>query len=272
MTDTPAASQTTSALDNVRVVLVQTFHPGNIGATARAILTMGIKDLVLVNPRCFPDEEATRMASGAAELLENARVVEHLEDAVNDCQLVIGASARLRSVPLPHFDEPREMAAHAMDIARDGKVALVFGRERFGLTNEEIACCTHQVSIPTNPDYGILNVSQAAQVLAHECRSAWRLTLDKPQEAPVARREDDQLPTREQLGYFHEHLGRALQSSGFLNQPHSQTEERLRALFARAEPTRRELSILRGMLSNLERQTAAANAGTASEQSDHEAS
>ncbi|WP_024951069.1 RNA methyltransferase [Cobetia crustatorum] len=258
MTDTPTSPQATTLLDNLRVVLVQTFHPGNIGATARAILTMGIKDLVLVNPRCFPDEEATRMASGASELLENARVVESLEEAVSDCQLVIGASARLRSLPLPHFDEPREMATQAIDTARDGKVALVFGRERFGLTNEEIACCTHQVSIPTNPAYGILNVSQAVQVLVHECRSAWRLTISDTQEQPTARREDDQLPTREQLGYFHEHLGRALRGSGFLNQPHSQTEERLRALFSRAEPTRRELSILRGMLANLERQTAAA--------------
>ncbi|MGY3728347.1 MULTISPECIES: RNA methyltransferase [Cobetia] len=260
MTDTSSSASSPATLDNVRVVLVQTFHPGNIGATARAILTMGIKDLVLVNPRCFPDEEATRMASGAAELLENARVLERLEDAVNDCQLVIGASARLRSLPLPHFDEPSEMAARVIDTAQDGKVALVFGRERFGLTNEEIGCCTHQVSIPTNPDYGILNVSQAVQVLAHECRSAWRRTLEPTSEAPVARREDDQLPTREQLGHFHEHLGRALRGSGFLNQPHSQTEERLRALFARAEPTRRELSILRGMLANLERQTAAAEA------------
>ena len=109
MTDTSSSASSPATLDNVRVVLVQTFHPGNIGATARAILTMGIKDLVLVNPRCFPDEEATRMASGAAELLENARVVERLEDAVNDCQLVIGASARLRSLPLPHFDEPSEL-------------------------------------------------------------------------------------------------------------------------------------------------------------------
>lgn len=261
MTDTPASPQATTTLDNLRVVLVQTFHPGNIGATARAILTMGIKDLVLVNPRCFPDEEATRMASGASALLENARVVESLEEAVSDCQLVIGASARLRSLPLPHFDEPREMAARAIDTARDGKVALVFGRERFGLTNDEIACCTHQVSIPANPDYGILNVSQAVQVLAHECHSAWR--EGNTQEQATPRREDDQLPTREQLGHFHEHLGSALRGSGFLNQPHSQTEERLRTLFARAEPTRRELSILRGMLANLERQTAATEANKA---------
>ncbi|MED5250487.1 MAG: RNA methyltransferase, partial [Pseudomonadota bacterium] len=125
-------------LSNIRIVLVQTFHPGNIGATARAMKTMGLTELVLVNPRTFPDEEATRLAAGATDVLENARCVKTLEEAVNDCVQVVGASARLRSMPLPHFDEPDEMAQQVIDNAHQAPVALVFGRERSGLTNDEI--------------------------------------------------------------------------------------------------------------------------------------
>ena len=135
-------------LQHIRIVLVQTFHPGNIGAAARAMKTMGLTELVLVNPRLFPDEEANRLAAGATDVLESARVVTSLEEAVNDCVQVVGASARLRSLPLPHFDEPDEMATDVIQNAQTAPVALVFGRERSGLTNDEIRCCTHQVSIP----------------------------------------------------------------------------------------------------------------------------
>ncbi len=237
-------------LSNIRIVLVQTFHPGNIGATARAMKTMGLTELVLVNPRTFPDEEATRLAAGATDVLENARCVKTLEEAVNDCVQVVGASARLRSMPLPHFDEPDEMAQQVIDNAHQAPVALVFGRERSGLTNDEIRCCTHQVSIPANPDYGILNLSQAVQILAYEVHRAWRRRDDsdfvyqRPLEAAP--------PSREQFGYFQEHLGRLMHESGFLTQPHARTEEQLQALFSRAQPSRKELSLLRGLLSAFE--------------------
>lgn len=237
-------------LSNIRIVLVHTFHPGNIGATARAMKTMGLTQLVLVNPRAFPDEEATRLAAGATDVLDNARCVSTLEDALQDCVQVVGASARLRSMPLPHFDEPDDMARQVIVNAHQAPVALVFGRERSGLTNDEIRCCTHQVSIPTNPDYGILNLSQAVQILAYEVHRAWRRRDDsdfvyqRPLEAAP--------PSREQFGYFQEHLGRLMHESGFLTQPHARTEEQLQALFSRAQPSRKELSLLRGLLSAFE--------------------
>lgn len=237
-------------LSNIRIVLVQTYHPGNIGASARAMKTMGLNDLVLVNPRCFPDPEASQLAAGAEEVIDNARVVGTLAEAVADCVQVIGASARLRSLPLPHYDEPEAMGRELVNTAITDPVALVFGRERFGLTSDEIRCCSHQVSIPANPDYGILNLSQAVQVLCYETYKAWRL---RPEQAahrlpPVEERQ----PTREQLSHFHEHLSRVMHASGFLTQPHAQTEARLQALFARAQPSRKELSLLRGLLRSLE--------------------
>ncbi|WP_104204137.1 RNA methyltransferase [Billgrantia saliphila] len=237
-------------LTNIRIVLVQTYHPGNIGASARAMKTMGLTDLVLVNPRCFPDSEASRLAAGAEDVVDGARVVKTLQDAVSDCVQVVGASARLRSLPLPHFDEPEAMARELVANAADNPVALVFGRERFGLTNDEIRCCSHQVSIPANPDYGILNLSQAVQVLAYETFKAWRQRPES--DYRPARPAADRQPTREQLDHFHAHLSRVMQASGFLTQPHARTEAQLQALFSRAQPSRKELSLLRGLLSSLE--------------------
>ncbi|MBS9402302.1 RNA methyltransferase [Halomonas sp. TRM85114] len=240
-------------LSNIRIVLVQTFHPGNIGASARAMKTMGLSDLVVVNPRCFPDPEASRLAAGAEDLVDKARVVESLVDAVSGCVQVVGASARLRSLPLPHFDEPDAMARDLVIRAEHDPVALVFGRERFGLTNDEIRCCSHQASIPANPDYGILNLAQAVQVLSHEVFTAWRRLPNSDYRLPKP--IEGRPPSREQLGHFHDHLSRVMQASGFLTQPHARTEAQLQALFARAQPSRRELSLLRGLLAALERDT-----------------
>jgi len=238
-------------LSNIRVVLVQTFHPGNIGASARAMKTMGLSDLVLVRPRLFPDPEATRLAAGAEDLVEGARVVDSLAEAVSDCVQVVGASARLRSLPLPHFDEPDAMARELVEHAAHDPVALVFGRERSGLTNDEIRLCSHQVSIPANPDYGILNLSQAVQVLTYEAFTAWRRRPTSGYRPTLP--PEERQPSREQLDHFHGHLARVMQGSGFLTQPHARTEAQLQALFARAQPSRRELSLLRGLLASLER-------------------
>lgn len=245
-------------LANIRIVLVQTFHPGNIGQSARAMKTMGLSDLVLVNPRRYPDPEATRLAAGGQDILDAARIVPSLADALSDCVQVIGASARLRTLPLPHYDEPDDMAVEAMANAANAPVALVFGRERSGLTNDEIRCCSHQVSIPAASDYGILNLSQAVQVLAYELHRAWRrrpdsdFTYQKPGQKP----SEEPPPTREQFDHFLEHLSRVMRSSGFLTQPHASTEKHLQALFARAQPSRKELSLLRGLLGSLEKNTA----------------
>lgn len=240
-------------LSNIRIVLVQTFHPGNIGASARAMKTMGLTQLTLVNPCRFPDDEATQLAAGAEDVLTQAHLVDSLDEAVADCVQVIGASARLRSLPLPHFDEPDAMAQAAVHNANSGPVALVFGRERFGLTNDEIRFCTHQVSIPANPDYGVLNLSQAVQVLAHEVFRAWRRQPDSPFQ-PVSPRTDT-LPTQQQILHFQDHLQRVMEQVGFLTQPHARTQDHLHALLARAQPTRKELSILRGLLSAVEERT-----------------
>lgn len=238
-------------LSNIRIVLVQTFHPGNIGASARAMKTMGLSHLTLVNPRCFPDDEATRLAAGAEDIVANAIITDTLANAVADCVQVIGASARLRNLPLPHFDEPDTMALNALVCAKQGPVALVFGRERFGLTNNEIHHCTHQVSIPANPDYGILNIAQAVQVLCYELfRGQQRRQTDTQQ---AALHQQPLLPSQQQLSHFHEHLQRVMTDIGFLTQPHARTDEHLHALFARAQPSRKELSILRGLLSAIEK-------------------
>ena len=235
-------------LNRIRIVLVQTYHPGNIGASARAMKTMGLSDLVLVAPRQFPAEEATRLAAGATDLLDSCRVVGSLSEAIGDCVQVIGASARLRSLPLPCYHAPDRMAAELWQRLPEGPVAIVFGRERYGLTNEEIGHCTHQLNIPANPDYGVLNLSQAVQIVAYETFRQSR-TAEAAHQAPKA---NGPYPTVEQLEYFYDHLHRALDSAGFLTQPHARTEAHLRALFARAEPSRKELSILRGVLNALE--------------------
>jgi tRNA (cytidine32/uridine32-2'-O)-methyltransferase len=241
-------------LSNIRIVLVQTYHPGNIGAAARAMKTMGLTDLVLVNPRRFPDTEASRLAAGAEDLVAGARVVGSLAEAVADCVQVVGASARLRSLPLPHFDEPDAMAREVVAHAEQDPVALVFGRERFGLTNDEIRRCSHQVSIPANPAYGVLNLAQAVQVLSHELFTAWRRRPGSGYRPALPAIERP--PAREQLDHFHDHLARVMHASGFLTQPHANTEAQLQALFARAQPSRRELSLLRGLLAALERHLA----------------
>ncbi|RKR02468.1 tRNA (cytidine32/uridine32-2'-O)-methyltransferase [Kushneria sinocarnis] len=236
-------------LENIRIVLIQTFHPGNIGSVARAMKTMGLSELILINPRAFPDDEATRLAAGATDILDSARVVNDIGDAVGDCVQVIGASARVRGLPLTHFDEADVMARELVETAHQGPVALVFGRERFGLTNDELRHCTHQLTLPANPDYPVLNLSQAVQVCTHELFTAWRRQPDSGFRR--ARPRHATLPTQQQMQYFQEHLELALTRAGFFNQPHAQTRDRLRAFFQRARPSRKELSLLRGVINAL---------------------
>jgi TrmH family RNA methyltransferase len=155
----------------VRIVLVGTTHPGNIGAAARAMKTMGLSDLVLVAPRRFPDDEATARASHAGDILERARVVNDLESAIADCGFVVAATARLRGMRWPIAD-PRQVAVSIWSQTEVAQTALVFGPERSGLTNEDLARCQLLVHIPTNPDYGSLNLAMAVQVLCYELRMA----------------------------------------------------------------------------------------------------
>jgi TrmH family RNA methyltransferase len=231
----------------VRIVLVDTSHPGNIGASARAMKTMGLADLVLVRPHLFPSDEATARAAGADDILANARVVDDLGAAIADCGWVVGASARLRTVVVPTVD-PHECAATILEHAAGNRVALLFGPEQSGLTNEDLARCRFLVNIPTAPGYGSLNLAMAVQVLCYELRMA-AIGTERAQgparEAPLA--------TAQELDGFHDHLEQLLTDAGFLHPEHQrQMKLKLRRIFQRATVDRNELAILRGMLSALD--------------------
>ncbi|HEY8520860.1 MAG TPA: RNA methyltransferase [Gammaproteobacteria bacterium] len=236
----------------VRIVLVATSHPGNIGASARAMKTMGLEELVLVAPKHFPHEEATAMASGADDVLAAARVVESLPEAVADCGYVAGASARLRSVPAATLN-PRECAAAVWRATDAGvKAALVFGPEQSGLTNEDLARCRELVHIPTAPGYGSLNLAMAVQVLCYELRM-WRLLEEGRGHVPAPPASDFPPATAAELEGFHEHLERVLVAAGFLHREHQkQIKLKLRRIFHRAGLDRNEVNILRGMLTALD--------------------
>jgi len=230
--------------DSIRIVLVNTSHPGNIGAAARAMKTMGLSRLVLVNPQIFPHADATSRASGADDLLARAPVCETLDEALAGCGLVIGASARSRRVGVPQLN-PRQCATRILDEARSTEVAVLFGREHSGLTNEELSRCHYHMHIPTNPDYSSLNLAAAVQVLAYELRMACGegqgdAEVDEPHE-PVA--------SAEHLEGFYAHLEGTLVEIGFLdpNNPRIMMR-RLRRLFNRARPSDVEINILRGIL------------------------
>jgi len=245
----------------VRIVLVETSHPGNIGAAARAMKTMGLFDLALVRPQAFPSDEATARASGAADLLERASVHDSLPDAIADCGFVVGTSARARSVEWPTI-EPRECAARLLDaIDAENRTAIVFGPEHSGLTNEALARCAVHVQIPTQPDFSSLNLGMAVQVLCYELRIAAleraRRTFERGGERggsdPDPAHARPRLATAAELESFHEHLERVLVESGFLREDHPrQLKLKLRRIFQRAALDRNEIDILRGVLTSLE--------------------
>jgi len=233
-------------LENIRIVLVGTSHPGNIGSSARAMKVMGLRELYLVSPVQFPDATATAMASGADDLLATARVVDTLEAAVADCRLVLGTSARLRSLPWP-LQTPREAAGQAADGARHAQVAVVFGREKSGLSNAEMHLCHGMIHVPTSDQYNSLNLAMAVQIMAYELRLACLGEKLPPQQpdAPPARTED--------LERLFEHMESALVTIGFLNPANPRhLMARLRRLFLRAGLDETEVNILRGVLSAAE--------------------
>jgi len=229
-----------SVLDNVRIVMVHTSHPGNIGAVARAMKNMRLKNLDLVAPRQFPHAEATARASGADDLLACARVHADLDEALADCRLVVGASARSRSVEWPVLD-PRQCAAEVIGAAAEGPVAVLFGRESSGLTNEELDRCRYLVQIPANPEYASLNVAMAVQLIAYELMMA---AID-PTGLPEAR----VLAAAGRFEGFMEHLADTLGVVDFADARQSpKLLRRLRRLFLRAELDDEEINILRGVL------------------------
>lgn len=235
--------------ERVRIVLVNTSHPGNIGGVARAMKNMGFGRLYLVEPKEFPSDKATARASGATEILESAAVVETLDQALVGCTYVVGASARGRHIPWPVLD-PRELAADWLPGREDLEVALVFGREDRGLTNEELHRCHKHVHIPAEPGFSSLNLAAAVQVLCYELRMAV-LGLEKAA-APEHRwgtAWDIELASAEELERLFEHLEQTLVDIEFLdpNNPR-QLMTRLRRLYLRSHPDRVEVGVLRGIL------------------------
>ena len=245
-----SASLENNPLSRIRIVLMSTQHPGNIGSTARAMHNMGLAQLVLVQPRRFPDAQATAMAAGAESILENACVVQTMEQAVGDCGWVVGASARPRHLG----DEPLTpwvMAERAVALATHEPVALVFGCERTGLTNEEIERCHAVAMIPSNPDYSSLNLAQAVQVMSYELRKA--ALPDVPKVAAKHEHPWYAPPKAEDMERYYEHLERVLRATGFLDPNNPRVlMRRLRTIYNRAAPDRNELNILRGILTSVE--------------------
>jgi len=241
-------------LDRVHIVLVDPQHPGNIGAAARAMKTMGLARLHLVRPREFPSPEADTRAAGAEDLLARASIAPDLVSATAGISLMLGTSARRRGVALPEHT-PREAAALLLAGAAGGDVALVFGAERTGLTNDELARCQGAVRIPTDPVFSSLNLAAAVQVLCYELHVA-ALAAGATNADPVPRRQaaDDQPATVAELEGLFGHLERALEVIDFFKGRSSVTiMQRLRRLYHRAAPSRREVLILRGILSEAER-------------------
>lgn len=232
-------------LDNIRIVLVGTTHPGNIGAVARAMKTMGLQQLYLVAPQRFPDEEACARASGADDVLERAVVCDSLDEALQGCVWVAGSSARPRSIGWP-LQTPRACAAQLVAEARHAAVALVFGREHSGLSNDELDRCHVHVRIPTDAAFSSLNLAAAVQVLAYELRVA----------LPDAGAADPSRPQRaedyagaDEMALFYRHLEQVLIELDFLDPGNPrQLMRRLRRLFGRIRPDRNEVNILRGIL------------------------
>lgn len=236
--------------ENISIVLVNPSHPGNIGAAARAMKTMGLSQLCLVAPDEFPSGTATALASGADDILRNARVCETLDEALADCQFVVGTSARVRGVSLPLVD-PRACARSIVDEAMTHKVALIFGREDKGLTNEQLRRCHLQVHIPTNEAFSSLNLGAAVQVLCYELRMMQLISTDAL-EMPQPRTHE--LASMDDMERYYDHLYQMLVEIGFLDHSsHEKIMAKLRRLYGRVRPDRVELSILRGILSETQR-------------------
>ncbi|AXV66498.1 tRNA (cytosine(32)/uridine(32)-2'-O)-methyltransferase TrmJ [Pseudoalteromonas lipolytica] len=233
-------------LDDIRIVLVNTSHSGNIGSAARAMKTMGLSNLYLVDPACEIDSHASALAAGATDVLGKAVVVDTLADAIADCSLTIGTSARSRTLSWPMV-EPRECGEKLVAEAANGPVALVFGRENSGLTNEELQQCNYHVCIPANPEYSSLNLAMAVQTLCYETRMAYLNTQPKQQE-----QDDVTYPNAKQTELFYEHLEQTLNDTGFIIKQHpGMVMTKLRRLFNRARPEEAEMNILRGILTSI---------------------
>lgn len=237
--------------NNIRIVLVNTTQPGNIGGAARAMMNMGIANLYLVQPEVFPSDRAVWRAAGAKSLLHSAVVVDSFEDAIADCQFVVGTSARERRIPWPLVD-PEICAKEVLAEAQAGnQIALVFGRENSGLTNDELQKCHAHVHIPSNPDYSSLNLCAAVQVICYALRME---LLRQDDQLPIKEQWDEPLATSSEMDNMLEHFEATMMSTGFHDPDNPrQTFTRLRRLFNRIRPDKSEIAILRGFLSSVDK-------------------
>lgn len=238
----------TDPLKNIRVVLCGTAHPGNIGASARALKTMGLARLYLVAPQRFPDREAEWRASRATDVLAHAVVCASLDEALSGVAFAVACSARSREMAVPELPA-REAAQQVVEAARTQQAALVFGNESFGLTTEQVNKCRLLAMIPAAPDYSSLNVAAAVQVFAYELRMAALRG-----ETPSAGGRPRELASFEDIEGFYAHLEQTMVEIGFLNPEHpKKLMPRLRRLFARAQLEKEEVNILRGILKSFRR-------------------
>lgn len=228
--------------NNIRIVLCQTSHPGNIGSTARAMKTMGLDRLYLVKPKHFPDAHATALSVNAADVLETAVVTDTLEEAVADCNFVIGVSGKKRSLSQEVFNV-REAAAKTKALANTQQVALVFGNETNGLSSSQAGLCQALATIPANPEYNSLNLSQAVQIMCYELRMAITGGKSHVENNAV------ELATQVELEHFYTHMREVLEDIGYIN-PRAPKKlfERLRRMYARSRLEKEEVHLLRGVL------------------------
>ena len=234
-------------LSSIRIVLIATSHPGNIGSTARAMKTMGLNSLYLVTPKSFPDSKAGEMAAGADDILEQAVLTESLDEALVGCQLVLGTSARPRGLSLPGLT-PNSCAELVSGHSDNSQIALVFGREHSGLTNEELLKCHYHIHIPSNPQYSSLNLAQAVQIIAYELRMK---LLDPSAEVSM---RTDEYASVDEIEQFYQHLREVFVEIQFLKEANPRLlMQRVRRLFNRVNLEKMEVSILRGMLSQVQK-------------------
>jgi len=238
-------------LSNIRIVLIGTSHPGNIGGVARAMKNMCLSSLYLVQPKIFPSAEATSRASGADDVLAQARICNNLDEALQGCSLVIGTSARSRTLSWPVLDA-RSCATRVCQESQSHPVAIVFGREHSGLTNEELEFCHAQVKIPGNPNYMSLNIAAAVQIIAYEI---WVTELGAGGDVGVSARDSEcPLATADEMALFYQHLEAVMMQTGFLDpQQPKLLMRRLRRLYNRARPDKNEINILRGILTAVQK-------------------
>jgi tRNA (cytidine32/uridine32-2'-O)-methyltransferase len=237
-------------MNNIRIVLVGTTHPGNIGATARAMKSMELDKLYLVAPKNFPHVDATARAAGADDLLATAKVTKTLDEAIADCNLIVGTSARLRALPL-RLVSPQQGAEIIKTQSANTEVAILFGRENNGLTNEELLRCHYHINIPTNSDFTSLNLASAVQIIAYELYTVINSQIS--QNSLVHKQSAvDELATAKDIALFYQQLQQTLIGINFLNSHNShQLMQRLHRLFNRAMLEKKEINILRGILSKV---------------------